>query len=340
MATVAGATALVHYGLTRVLRHVAKATGVITLAAIFVVSIAAALFVAMLGARLLSQGNAQVQLSLSAAAVPAALGCVVWTLHSPFIRAARSTGTSGQSPAVSRMVLLLNLALAWGLVGAAIRLTFGVWQAGAGLRDPIGTLCFGGPIVIAISAVVLAYRRKVTALIGGPRPRTALRGVIARHWPVVLPAAMLLIYLSGQLAFTLGSPLPTLTLISASVSLRHHRGPLATIPYDSVGRVLNFSRDYAIEKTSFRVALNTDLEKLRKIFKKIGEELAEDPELKDDLLQPFKSQGIENVEDGTLVVRGTFMAKAGRQHNIRKKVLLAVHKAFLENDIRAVAKPY
>ena len=124
-----------------------------------------------------------------------------------------------------------------------------------------------------------------------------------------------------------------------SVSLRHQRGALATIPYGSIGKIQNFSRDWVVEKLLFRVALETDVEAVRKLFKKLGQELAADPELAPDLIEPFKSQGIAELEDGTLVVRGKFKAKAGRQFLIRRKVLAAVHKAFQENGIRAVSKP-
>ena len=124
-----------------------------------------------------------------------------------------------------------------------------------------------------------------------------------------------------------------------SVSLRHQRGALATIPYGEIGKIQNFSRDWMIEKLTFRVALDTDVEKVRKIFKKIGQDIVADPELAGDLLEPFKSQGISEVEDGTLVIRAKFKAKAGKQSMIRRAALTAVHRAFQENGIKAVPKP-
>ncbi|MER8900801.1 mechanosensitive ion channel domain-containing protein [Mesorhizobium sp. M0772] len=124
-----------------------------------------------------------------------------------------------------------------------------------------------------------------------------------------------------------------------SVSLRHQRGALATIPYGEIGKIQNFSRDWMIEKLTFRVAFNTDVDKVRKIFKKIGQDISANPELAGDLLAPFKSQGIAEVEDGTLVIRAKFMAKAGKHFMIRRAVLLAVHQAFQENGIKAVPKP-
>lgn len=124
-----------------------------------------------------------------------------------------------------------------------------------------------------------------------------------------------------------------------SVSLRHSRGAVATIPYGQIGKIQNHSRDWVIEKLVFRVDFHTDVEKVRKLFKRIGQEIAEDPELNADLLEPFKSQGIAEVEDGTLLIRGKFKAKAGRQFAIRKAVLSAVQAAFRDNGIRVVPKP-
>ncbi|MBZ6078973.1 mechanosensitive ion channel family protein [Microvirga puerhi] len=124
-----------------------------------------------------------------------------------------------------------------------------------------------------------------------------------------------------------------------SVSLRHPRGAIATIPYGQIGKIQNYSRDWVIEKLVFRVAFDTDVEKVRKLFKQIGQEIANDPNLNVDLLEPFKSQGIASVEDGTLLVRGKFKARAGKQFGIRKAVLTAVQRAFQENDIMAVPRP-
>ena len=124
-----------------------------------------------------------------------------------------------------------------------------------------------------------------------------------------------------------------------SVTLRNARGPVATVPYGQMGKIQNFSRDYAIEKLAFRVHFDTDIELVRKLFKKIGQDVAADPELAPDLIETFKSQGIADVEDGTLVIRGKFVAKPGKQSMIRRSVLKAVHQAFRENGIHAVPKP-
>ena len=118
-----------------------------------------------------------------------------------------------------------------------------------------------------------------------------------------------------------------------SLRLRHHRGLVHTIPYGEIPKLTNFSRDWVIMKLRFRVPFDTDINKVKKIFKGIGSDLLEHPELGDDFLQPFKSQGVAEVDDNGIVVRGKFMAKPGKQFMIRKEVYVRVQKAFDEAGI-------
>ncbi len=118
-----------------------------------------------------------------------------------------------------------------------------------------------------------------------------------------------------------------------SLRLRHHEGLVHTIPYGEIPQVTNYSRDWAILKLRFRVPFDTDVNKVKKIFKKIGQELLEDPVIGPDFLQPFKSQGVAEVDENALVVRGKFMAKPGKQYTIRKEVFVRVQKAFEEAGI-------
>ena len=54
----------------------------------------------------------------------------------------------------------------------------------------------------------------------------------------------------------------------------------------------------------------------------------------EDFLQPFKSQGILEIDDYGLVVRAKFMSKPGRQIVIRHYAYMAVQKAFAKNCIK------
>ena len=49
-----------------------------------------------------------------------------------------------------------------------------------------------------------------------------------------------------------------------SVRLRHHRGPVYTVPFSLLGAVQNQSRDWVIDKIAINVTYDSDLEKARK----------------------------------------------------------------------------
>jgi moderate conductance mechanosensitive channel len=51
------------------------------------------------------------------------------------------------------------------------------------------------------------------------------------------------------------------------------------VPYGSLGSVRNNSRDWVIDKFEIPLPVTVDSEKVRKLVKKIGLEMLEDPEL-------------------------------------------------------------
>jgi small-conductance mechanosensitive channel len=124
-----------------------------------------------------------------------------------------------------------------------------------------------------------------------------------------------------------------------SFRLRHHLGPINTIPFGEVQKVTNYSRDWVMMKLQMRVPSDTDLEKLRKVVKKVGQEMMEEPEFSDKFLQPVKSQGVYRMDDdGAFVIRVKFMSKPGEQFVLRREVFRRVQEAFAENGIRFAPK--
>ncbi|TQV78318.1 mechanosensitive ion channel [Denitrobaculum tricleocarpae] len=118
-----------------------------------------------------------------------------------------------------------------------------------------------------------------------------------------------------------------------SLVLRHHRGPLHTVPFGEIKYLTNYSRDWVIMKLEFRVTYDTDINKVKKIFKRIGSELLEDEILGSGFLEPLKSQGVKAMEDSAMILRAKFKAKPGEQFMIRKEVYRRVQEAFHENGI-------
>ncbi len=120
-----------------------------------------------------------------------------------------------------------------------------------------------------------------------------------------------------------------------SMQLRHHRGLVHTVPYGEIPKVTNFSRDWVIMKLMFTVPFDADPNKIKKVFKKIGAEMMEDPIHKDGFLEPFKSQGVFEFNDVGMVMRGKFMAKPGAQFTIRKEIYNRV-----KTELEAIGIPF
>jgi len=118
------------------------------------------------------------------------------------------------------------------------------------------------------------------------------------------------------------------------MQLRHHRGSLNVVPYGAIRRLNNQSRDWVVEKIEFRLTYDTDIAKVKKIIKKIGQQLAEDPEMGRYIIEPLKSQGVLAMEDSALLVKAKFTARPGEQFVIRREAYQRVKQAFTENGIQ------
>ncbi len=119
-----------------------------------------------------------------------------------------------------------------------------------------------------------------------------------------------------------------------SVRLRHHRGPVYTVPFSLLGAVQNQSRDWVIDKLMVGITYDSDIEKARKLIKQIGLELAQDAEFAPLILEPLKMQGVEQFGDFAVQIRMKMMTLPGEQFVIRRKAYALIKKAFDANGIK------
>jgi small-conductance mechanosensitive channel len=118
-----------------------------------------------------------------------------------------------------------------------------------------------------------------------------------------------------------------------SVRLRHHRGPVFTIPFSDMGTIQNHSRDWVKIKFTFNVPVDTDVEMVRKLVKKVGVTLEQDPELEGKFLEPLKSQGAIAIAGRSFTIGCKFTSRPGQQFLIRRKAYAALQKALEEKGI-------
>ncbi|WP_171205575.1 mechanosensitive ion channel family protein [Ruegeria sp. HKCCA0235A] len=119
-----------------------------------------------------------------------------------------------------------------------------------------------------------------------------------------------------------------------SFQLRHHLGALNTIPFGEIKVLTNYSRDWVIMKLPLRVTYDTDVEKVRKLIKKLGQELLSDPVIGENFIQPLKSQGVIEMQDSAMIIRVKFMTKPGDQWLVRKRVYQEIRELFAREGIK------
>src|ERR1700676_3427058 len=75
-----------------------------------------------------------------------------------------------------------------------------------------------------------------------------------------------------------------------TVALRHQNGPLHYVPYGLLGSVRNNSRDWVIDKFSLPLPVTVSSEQIRRMVKKIGQQMMEDPDMAANIMAPLKAK--------------------------------------------------
>ena len=122
-----------------------------------------------------------------------------------------------------------------------------------------------------------------------------------------------------------------------SVRLRHQNGQVHTIPFGQVQSVTNYSRDWSVIKFNLQLEPTADIETVRKVIKRVGQELLDDPEIGAEFIQPLKMQGVIDVLQTALVVRCKFTVTPIRPTYIQRRALQRLIEAFSAAEIRFAA---
>ncbi|WP_210496898.1 mechanosensitive ion channel family protein [Microvirga antarctica] len=118
-----------------------------------------------------------------------------------------------------------------------------------------------------------------------------------------------------------------------SIKLRHQNGQLHIVPFGELGSITNFSRDWITVKFNLRLDRNVDLEVVRKVVKKIGQDILDDPEAGPLVIEPLKMQGIAEINDAALVVRFKFTSKPGKSATVQRMAMKRIYERFPEMGI-------
>jgi len=102
-------------------------------------------------------------------------------------------------------------------------------------------------------------------------------------------------------------------------------------PGQAIGNQL--ARTEGEDKFNITVGFDTDLEQARKIIKKIGIELAADPEYAPSVIVPIKMQGVQGFGDYGIDLRMKMTTKPGEGFSMKRKFYVRIRQAFKEAGI-------
>ena len=117
-----------------------------------------------------------------------------------------------------------------------------------------------------------------------------------------------------------------------TVALRHQNGPLHFVPYGSLGSVRNNSRDWVIDKFEIPLPINVSSERIRKMVKKIGEEMMTDPEIAKVIMMPLKAK-LYRIQPGAKIFRCKVQTPPNQQFEVRTEAYRRIETALGEAGI-------
>lgn len=112
-----------------------------------------------------------------------------------------------------------------------------------------------------------------------------------------------------------------------NLMLRHHRGMLQIVPHSDLGAITNFMRGGIIVKFNLDFPYDAPIDKIRRIIKKLGQQMLEDEIYGKDFIQPLKSQGVRAITNSVMTIRVKFTAQPGTHFVIRREAYRLITEA-------------
>lgn len=119
-----------------------------------------------------------------------------------------------------------------------------------------------------------------------------------------------------------------------NIMLRHHRGMLQIVPHSELGAITNFMRGGIVVKFSLDFPYDADIDQIRKVVKKVGQEMLKDEELGKDFIKPVKSQGVREIANSVMTIRVKFTAQPGAHFIIRREAFKRITEALRQKGIQ------
>jgi moderate conductance mechanosensitive channel len=120
--------------------------------------------------------------------------------------------------------------------------------------------------------------------------------------------------------------------------LRDLSGDVHHVPNGNIGVTTNKTLGFSRMNEEIVVAFNTDLNKLEKVVKNVGEELAALPQMQSRIIEPPYLASVKGFSDDGITVRVLAKTSAASQWKTRSEFYRLLQKAFEKNRIKLVGQ--
>lgn len=120
--------------------------------------------------------------------------------------------------------------------------------------------------------------------------------------------------------------------------LRDLSGTVHHIPNGNIGVTSNKTIGYSRMNEEIVVAFDTDIDKLEKVIKKVGEDMKELPAMENRIIEPPYLASVKGFSDNGIAVRVLAKTDAAAQWKTRSEFYRLLKKAFEKNNIKLVSQ--
>ncbi|GAB4373083.1 MAG: mechanosensitive ion channel family protein [Elainellaceae cyanobacterium] len=119
-----------------------------------------------------------------------------------------------------------------------------------------------------------------------------------------------------------------------STQLRGENGSVVTVPHNQAGIVRNFTKDWSRIDFVIEVAYNTDINLAMQVMKEVIESMYQNSEWQDDILEPTRSIGVNNLSASGVELLMQIKTKRSRQARVKREFLRQLKLAFDAQEIK------
>jgi moderate conductance mechanosensitive channel len=117
------------------------------------------------------------------------------------------------------------------------------------------------------------------------------------------------------------------------IVLRDLSGKVYYIPNGEISVVTNMTRDYSCAVLDIGVGYRENVDEVIELMQNVDEMLREDPDFKDEILQPIDVLGLHRFADSAVIIRACIKTKPIKQWRVAREFNRRLKKVFDERGI-------